>query len=281
METPQPIIFVAIEPHTSFDQENLASGFRKLITKAPALQINSDLPTGKTIIRGMAEPQLELVIDRLRREFHVEMTVGRPEVIYRGTLTRVAEGEGRCARRIEGCDQYGHAKIRLKPGGAGSGYLFENQVSRLPKEFVKSIDEGIQEALPGGVDVNFTVNDVRVELYDASFHEVASSEMAFRIAGALALQDAVKRARPALQEPIMKVEVAVPEQYVGDVIGNLNARRGRIEVLESRGATQIIKSTVPLAEMFGYASELRQRTQGQGSYSMHFDLYSPLPDDPR
>src|SRR6266481_4726648 len=191
MEAPQQIIFIAIEPNSESDEEKLAQGLQKLMTEDPTLRINSDVQTGKTIIRGMAELQLEIIVDRLRREFHVEMTVGWPQVAYSERLTQIAECDGRCVRRIGGRDQYAHAKIRLFPGEAGSGYFFESQVSKvIPTEFIKSIDEGIKEALTGGVLAGYPVDDVRVELYDGSFHEVDSSEMAFRIAGALAFQDA-------------------------------------------------------------------------------------------
>jgi len=278
----EPIIFVAIKPNTRSDQEKLSQGLRKLMTEEPTFRTNSDEQVNQTIIRGMGELHLELIIDRLRREFNVEMTVGRPQVEYRQTLTQIAEGEGRCVRRIEGRDHYALARVRLFPGEAGSGYFFESRVTSdvIPEKFIKSIDEGIREALSGGILAGYPVDDIRVELYDGSFHDVDSSELAFRIAGALAFQDAAKRARPVLLEPIMAVEMVVPEEYVGDVIGDLNSRRGHIEGLELRGTTQIIKGSAPLAEMLGYASDLRRQTQGHGSFSMHFDRYKVLASGP-
>jgi elongation factor G len=274
----EPIIFVEVKPNTWSDQEKLSEGLRRLIIEDPTFRINSDVQTSRTIIHGMGELHLEIIIDRLRREFKVEMTVGRPQVEYKETLTQIAEGEGRCVRRIGGRDHYALARIRIFPGEAGSGCFFQSRVTSdvIPEKFIKSIDEGIKEALIRGI-LGYRVDDIQVELYDGSFHDVDSSELAFRIAGTLALQDAAKRARPVLLEPIMAVEIVVPEEFVGHVTGDLNSRRGHIEGLELRGTEQIIKVSAPPAEMFGYASDLRLRTQGRASYSMHFDRYKPLP----
>ena len=282
MDAPQQVIFIAIEPKTKSDQERLAQGLRKLIAEDPTFRINSDVQTGQTIVRGMDELQLEMIVDRLKREFNVEATVGMPQVAYKETLTQMAEGESKYVRHIGGHAHYAHAKIRLLPGKAGTGYIFESQVAgnKIPKKFINSIDEGIREALTRGVLAGYPVDDVRVELYDGSFHEVDSSEMAFKMAGSMAFQNAAKKARPVLLEPIMAVEVVVPEEFVGNVIGDLNSRRGRIEGMELQGATQIIKSSVPLSEMLCYARDLRLRTQGRATYSMHFDRYEPLPSGP-
>jgi elongation factor G len=281
MEPPTQIVFVEIEPHTTSDQEKLAHGLQKLKSEDPTFRFHTDPQTGKTILRGTAELHLEIIVDRLRREFHVEPAVGRPQVIYRGTLARAAEGEGRFVRTIAGRSQYAHAKIRIFPGVAGSGYSFESQVAEMfPERFIRAVDEGIREALSGGAVAGYTLDDVRVELYDGSFHERDSSETAFRVAGALAFENAAIRARAAVREPVMEVEVAVPEQYMAGVIGDLNSRRGCIVAMESRGATQIIKGSVPLAELLGYPSDLRERTQGSGQCSMRFDRYRLLPEGP-
>jgi elongation factor G len=220
-------------------------------------------------------------VDRLKREFNVEASVGKPQVAYKETLTRQSEGEGRYVRQTGGRGQYGHAKIRLYPGEPGTGYIFENEIigGAIPKEFIKPIDEGIKEALTRGVLAGYPVDDVRIELYDGSFHDVDSSEMAFKIAGSLAFQDAAKKAKPVLLEPVMRVEVVVPKDYMGDVMGNLASRRGQIQSQEDRGGTQIVQARVPLSEMFGYATDLRSRTQGRATYSMHFDRYEPAPQN--
>jgi elongation factor G len=229
----------------------------------------------------MGELHLEIIVDRLKREFNVEASVGKPQVAYKETLTRKADGEGRYIRQTGGRGQYGHAKIHLYPGEPGTGYVFENETTggSIPKEFIKPIDEGIKEALTRGVLAGYPVDDVKIELYDGSYHDVDSSEMAFKIAGSMAFQDAAKRAKPVLLEPVMRVEVVVPKDYMGDVMGNLASRRGQIQSQEDRGGTQIIAARVPLSEMFGYATDLRSRTQGRATYSMHFDRYEPAPQN--
>jgi elongation factor G len=278
---PEPVISLAIEPKTKADQEKLGQGLQKLMAEDPTFRVNTDQQTGQTVIAGMGELHLEILVDRLKREFNVEASVGKPQVAYKETLTRSADGEGRYVRQTGGRGQYGHAKIHLHPGEPGTGYVFENEIvgGTIPREFIKPIDEGIKEALTRGVLAGYPVDDVKVELYDGSFHDVDSSEMAFKIAGSMAFQDAAKKARPVLLEPVMRVEVVVPKDYMGDVMGNLASRRGHIQSQEDRGGTQIIAARVPLSEMFGYATDLRSRTQGRATYSMHFDRYEPAPQN--
>ena len=281
MDFPKPVISLAIEPKTKADQEKLGVGLQKLMAEDPTFRVNTDQQTGQVIIAGMGELHLEIIVDRLKREFNVEASVGKPQVAYKETLTRPADGEGRYVKQTGGRGQYGHAKIHLYPGEPGTGYIFENEVvgGSIPKEFIKPIDEGIKEALTRGVLAGYPVDDVKIELYDGSYHDVDSSEMAFKIAGSMAFQDAAKRAKPVLLEPVMRVEVVVPKEYMGDVMGNLSSRRGQIQSQEDRGGTQIIAARVPLSEMFGYATDLRSRTQGRATFSMHFDRYEPAPQN--
>ena len=281
MGAPPQIIFIAIEPKTTSGHENLVQALRKLTAEDPTFGIDSDLQTARTIVRGMDELQLERIVDRLKREFNVEVTVGKPQVAYKETVTQIAEGVGRFLWRIGGYGHYAHAEIRLFPGARGAGYIFENHIAggAIPKEFIGPIDEGIQEALTRGVLAGYPVDDVRIELFDGSFDAIDSSEMAFKMAGAMAFLDAAKKAAPVLLEPIMSAEVVVPEEHIGDVIADLNSRRGRIEGMELRGTTQIIRASVPLSEMLGYAANVRSRT-GRESYSMKFDRYELLRDGP-
>jgi elongation factor G len=281
MTFPEPVISLAIEPKTKADQEKLGAGMAKLMAEDPTFRVRTDEQTGQVVIAGMGELHLEIIVDRLKREFSVEASVGKPQVAYKETLTAPAQGHGRFVRQTGGRGQFGEAKIRLLPLPAGTGYQFENQIvgGVIPKEYIKPIDQGIQEALTRGVLAGYPVDDVRIELFDGSYHEVDSSEMAFKIAGSLAFQDAAKKARPVLLEPVMRVEVVVPKDYLGDVMGDLASRRGRIQSQEDRGGTQIISARVPLSEMFGYATELRSRTQGRATYSMHFDRYEQAPPD--
>ena len=281
MDFPKPVISLAIEPKTKVDQEKLGIGLQKLMAEDPTFRVQTDPQTGQVIIAGMGELHLEIIVDRLRREFNVEATVGKPRVAYKETLTRAADGDGRYVKQTGGRGQYGHAKIHLFPGEPGTGYVFENEVfgGTIPKEFIKPIDEGIKEALTRGVLAGYPIDDVRIELYDGSYHDVDSSEMAFKIAGSMAFQDAAKRARPVLLEPVMRVEVVVPKEHMGDVMGNLSSRRGHIQSQEDRGGTRIIQARVPLSEMFGYATDLRSRTQGRATYSMHFDRYEQAPQN--
>jgi elongation factor G len=281
MDFPEPVISLAIEPRTKADQEKLGQGLGKLTSEDPTFRVRTDSETGQTVISGMGELHLEIIVDRLKREFNVEASVGRPQVAYKETLTRPAEGEGRYVRQTGGRGQYGHAKIRLAPRQPGEGYEFVNSIvgGAVPKEFIKPIDEGIREAMTTGVLAGYPVDDVSIELYDGSYHDVDSSEMAFKIAGSMAFKDAAKKAKPVLLEPVMRVEVVVPKDYMGDVMGNLAGRRGHIQSQEDRGGTQIVTARVPLAEMFGYATDLRSRTQGRATYSMHFDRYEPAPQN--
>ena len=281
MDFPKPVISLAIEPRTKVDQEKLGLGLQKLMAEDPTFRVETDRQTGQVIIHGMGELHLEIIVDRLKREFNVEATVGKPQVAYKETLTKAADGDGRYVKQTGGRGQYGHAKIHLYPGEPGTGYVFESETAggSIPREFIKPIEEGIREALTRGVLAGYPIDDVRIELYDGSYHDVDSSEMAFKIAGSMAFQDAAKKAKPVLLEPVMRVEVVVPKDYMGDVMGNLASRRGQIQSQEDRGGTQIIQARVPLSEMFGYATDLRSRTQGRATYSMHFDRYEPAPRD--
>ena len=279
MDFPEPVIALAIEPKTKADQEKLGQGLAKLQAEDPTFRVATDTETGQVVIRGMGELHLEIIVDRLKREFSVEASVGRPQVAYKETLTRPASGEGRYVRQTGGRGQYGHAKVRVAPCGPGEGFEFVNEIvgGAIPREFIKPIEEGIREAMSAGVLAGYPVDDVSVTLADGSFHEVDSSELAFKIAGSLAFKDAARRAAPVLLEPVMRVEVVVPEEYMGDVIADLTGRRGRIVSMEARGGTQIVNSRVPLSEMFGYATDLRSRTQGRATYTMHFDRYEQAP----
>jgi len=281
MDFPEPVISLSIEPKTKADQEKLGVGLQKLMAEDPTFRVKTDQQTGEVVIEGMGELHLEIIVDRLRREFNVEASTGRPQVAYKETLTRPADGEMKYAKQTGGRGQYGHAKIHLYPGEPGTGYVFENKIvgGAIPKEFIKPVDEGIKEALTRGVLAGYPVDDVRVELYDGSYHDVDSSEMAFKIAGSMAFQDAAKKAKPVLLEPVMRVEVVVPKEHLGSVMGDLSSRRGHIQSQEDRGGTQIINARVPLSEMFGYATDLRSSTQGRATYSMHFDRYEQAPSN--
>ncbi len=281
MDFPEPVISLAIEPKTKGDQEKLGNGLQKLMAEDPTFRVKTDEQTGQVVIAGMGELHLEIIVDRLKREFGVEASVGKPQVAYKETLTRAADGEMRYAKQTGGRGQFAEVKIRLFPGEPGTGYIFENEIKggTIPKEYIKPVDEGIKEALTRGVLAGYPIDDVRIELYDGKHHEVDSSEMAFKIAGSMAFQDAAKKAKPVLLEPVMRVEVVVPKDYLGDVMGDLASRRGRIQSQEDRGGTQIINARVPLSEMFGYATDLRSRTQGRATYSMHFDRYEQAPPD--
>jgi elongation factor G len=282
MAVQRPVISLAIEPKTKTDQEKLGVGLQKLMAEDPTFRVTTDQQTGQVIIHGMGELHLEIIVDRLKRDFAVEATVGKPQVAYKETLTRNADGEMKYAKQTGGRGQYGHVKIHLYPGEPGSGYIFDNETSggSIPKEFIKPIEEGIREAMARGVLAGYSIDDVRIELYDGSYHDVDSSEMAFKIAGSMAFQDAARKARPVLLEPIMRVEVVVPKEYMGDVIGNLSSRRGQIQSQEDRGGMQFIQARVPLSEMFGYSSDLHSRTRGRATYSMHFDRYQKRPGYP-
>jgi elongation factor G len=282
MDVQQPVISLAIEPKTKADEERLSLGLQKLMAEDPTIHVQTDRQTSQVIIHGMGELHLEIIVDRLKREFHVEGTVGKPQVAYKETLTRPADGDGRYVKQTGGRGQYGHAKIHLFPGEPGTGYVFENEIvgGSIPKEFIKPIDEGIKEALTRGILAGYPIDDVRIELYDGSYHNVDSSEMAFKIAGSMAFQDAAKKAMPVMLEPIMRVEVVVPKEHMGDVMGNLSSRRGQIQSQEDRGGAQTIQARVPLSEMFGYATYLRSRANGRATYLMNFDRYEQRPGGP-
>jgi len=275
---PEPVIQLAIEPKTKTDQEKLGMAIAKLVNEDPTLRFSTDQETGQTILAGMGELHLEIIVDRLQREFNVGANVGKPQVAYRETIRNASQGEGRFIRQTGGRGQYGHVKIRVEPN-PGLGYAFKNAVvgGVVPKEYIGPAEKGIVEALEGGILAGFPMVDVKVELYDGSYHDVDSSEMAFKIAGSMAIKDAARKAKPVLLEPVMSVEVVVPDEYMGSVNGDLISRRGRLEGMEMKGGTQIVKSMVPLSEMFGYATELRSRTQGRGSFTMHFARYEEAP----
>ncbi|WP_236616419.1 elongation factor G [Schnuerera ultunensis] len=279
MEFPEPVIEVAIEPKTKASQEKMSIALAKLAEEDPTFRTFTNEETGQIIIAGMGELHLEIIVDRLLREFKVEANVGNPQVAYKESISASAEVDTRYVRQSGGRGQYGHVKIRIEPQEPGAGYEFVNNIvgGVIPKEYIPSVDNGIQEAMQSGIIGGYPVVDVKVTLYDGSYHEVDSSEMAFKIAGSMAFKQAMEKAKPILLEPIMKVEVIMPEEYMGDVIGDINSRRGRIEGMEPRSGVQVVRGYVPLAEMFGYATDLRSNTQGRAVYSMQFDHYEPVP----
>ena len=275
----EPVISIAIEPKTKSDQEKLGLSLNKISLEDPTFKVKFDDETGQTIISGMGELHLEIIVDRLKREFNVDANVGRPQVAYRETITRESDVESKFIRQTGGRGQYGHVKIKMEPGEEGSGIAFVDEIKggTIPREYIPAVEKGIREAADTGVVAGYPVIDVVVKLYDGSYHEVDSSEMAFKIAGSMAFKDAVHKAKPIILEPLMKVEVVVPEDFMGSVMGNLSSRRGKIMGTELRGAMQAIRAEVPLSEMFGYATELRSMTEGRGSFTMEFSHYSPLP----
>ena len=279
MDFPDPVIQVAIEPKTKAGQDKMTMALIKLAEEDPTFKTYTDQQTGQTIIAGMGELHLEIIVDRLLREFKVEATVGKPQVAYRETVRKAAKGEGRYVRQTGGHGQFGHCWIELEPGAPGSGYVFESKIvgGVIPREFINPIDNGIREASASGILAGFEVVDFKATLFDGSYHDVDSSEMAFKIAGSMAFKAALQKASPCLLEPMMKVEVVMPEQYLGDVIGDISSRRGRIEGMEARQGDQNVHAFVPLSEMFGYATDLRSRTQGRGMFSMEFDHYEEVP----
>ena len=281
MEFPAPVISVAIEPKTKADQDKLGKALGALSEEDPTFQVRTDDDTGQTIISGMGELHLDVLVDRMTREFSVAANVGKPQVAYRETITTPVESvEERYIRQTGGRGQYGHVVISLEPTGPGGGYEFVDKVTGgdIPREYIPAVDAGIQEAMEGGVLAGYPLVDLRALLLTGSSHDVDSSEMAFKIAGSMALKKAARRAKPALLEPIMEVEVVTPEDYMGDVIGDLSSRRGKVEGMEQRGSSQVVRAQVPLAEMFGYATDLRSRTQGRATYTMQFDSYQPVPE---
>jgi elongation factor G len=280
MTFPEPVISVAIEPKTKGDQDKLSTGLQRLAEEDPTFRVTSDEETGQTLIAGMGELHLEIIVDRLLREFKVDANVGRPQVAYRETVSHPVEKiQGRFVRQTGGSGQYGDVIINLLPQPAGAGYEFVDQIvgGKIPREYIPAVDAGIREAMDSGVLAGYPVVDVKVELVEGSYHEVDSSERAFKIAGSMAFKEAMRRAKPKLLEPVMAVEVVTPDDYLGDVMGNLNGRRGRVENLEPIGGSQSIKASVPLAEMFGYATDLRSMTQGRATFTMQFDRYDDVP----
>jgi elongation factor G len=279
IEFPEPVIAVAIEPKTKADQEKLSSSLARLAEEDPTFQIESDEETGQTLIHGMGELHLEVIVDRLLREFSVDANVGRPQVAYRETIREpVQKVEGRFVRQTGGRGQYGHAIINVEPA-PGEGFDFVNSIKggTIPSEFIPSVESGIEEALQSGVKAGYPMVDVRVELIDGSYHDVDSSEMAFKVAGSMAVQEAARKAKPVLLEPVMSVEVVTPEEFLGDVIGDLSRRRGKVQGQEPRGNALAVQAFVPLGEMFGYATDLRSSTQGRASYTMQFERYEEVP----
>jgi len=299
MDFPAPVISVAIEPKTKADQEKMGVALGKLMQEDPTFKVHTDPDTGQTLISGMGELHLEILVDRMLREFNVGANVGRPQVAYRETIRSEAEAEGKYIRQTGGRGQYGHVKLRIEPlphpdanaiaelTKKKSTNKFDSELNLLfvdeivggsvPREYIPPVYQGVREAMETGVLAGYEMTGVRIALFEGSYHEVDSSEIAFKIAGSMAFKEAARRARPVLLEPVMKVEVVVPEEFMGDVLGDLSARRGRIEGMEKRGSTQIIRATVPLAEMFGYATDMRSRTQGRASYTMHFLRYEQTP----
>jgi elongation factor G len=279
MVFPEPVIQVAIEPKTKAGQEKMGIALSKLAEEDPTFRTFTDQETGQTIIAGMGELHLEIIVDRMLREFKVEANVGKPQVAYRETIRKAVKAEGKFVRQSGGRGQYGHVWLEVEPQAAGAGYEFVNKIvgGVVPREYIQPVDNGIQEAMGSGIIGGYPVVDIRATIVDGSYHEVDSSEMAFKIAGSMAFKEAMRKADPVLLEPVMQVEVTVPEDYMGDVIGDINSRRGRIEGMEARGGAQVIRSIVPLAEMFGYATDLRSRTQGRGVYSMQLSHYEEVP----
>ena len=279
MEFPDPVISVAVEPKTKNDQEKMGVALQKLAEEDPTFRVRTDEETGQTIISGMGELHLEIIVDRMLREFKVDCAVGNPQVAYRETIRKEVECEGKFVRQSGGHGQYGHCKLRLIPQEPGEGFSFENQVvgGAIPKEFINPIEAGIKQAMEGGILAGYPVVDVKAIVYDGSYHEVDSSEAAFKVAGSMAFKNGALKANPVILEPIVKVEVIVPEEYMGDVIGDLNSRRGRIEGMEARNGAQVINAFVPLSGMFGYSTDLRSKTQGRGNYSMEVSHYEEVP----
>ena len=279
IDFPAPVIEVAVEPKTKVDQEKMGMALAKLAQEDPTFKVRTDITNGQTIISGMGELHLEIIVDRMMREYKVEANVGKPQVNYRETIRSSAEAEGKYIRQTGGSGNYGHAKIRIEPNEPGKGYEFSNDTKggTIPKEYIKPIDQGIQEAMLGGILAGYEMVDIKVSLYDGSYHDVDSNEMAFKIAGSMAFKEAARKAKPVLLEPVMSVEVTVPEEYMGTIIGDLNSRRGRIEGMEMVGGVQAIKATVPLSNMFGYATSMRGSTQGRANFSMEFKQYEEAP----
>jgi elongation factor G len=281
MTFPEPVIEVAIEPKTKADQDKLGIALQRLAEEDPTFRVKTDEESGQTLIAGMGELHLDVLVDRMVREFRVAANVGKPQVSYRETIRRAAEGNGRFVRQTGGKGQYGHVVLTLEPADKGSGFEFVDRIvgGTIPREYMRAVEQGIRETLDTGVYAGYPMVDVKATVHDGSYHEVDSSEMAFKIAASMAVKAAVEKAKPAVLEPMMHVEVTMPEEFMGDVIGDLNSRRGQIEGMDPRGSTQVVRAAVPLAEMFGYATDLRSMTQGRASYSMELSHYAEVPSN--
>jgi elongation factor G len=279
MTFPEPVIAVAIEPKTRADEEKLGVALSRLALEDPTFRVTTEEETSQTLIHGMGELHLEIIVDRLLREFRVEANVGKPQVAYRETIRRKGEAPGKFVRQTGGRGQYGDVYIEVEPNEAGGGFVFENKIvgGAVPREYVPAVEKGIKEAMETGIMAGYPMVDIKVFLTDGSYHEVDSSEMAFKIAGSMGFKEACRKARPALLEPVMDVEVVTPEEYMGAIVGDLNSRRGRIVSMEARGTSQVIRANVPLATMFGYATEMRSMTQGRATYTMQFARYEEVP----
>jgi elongation factor G len=279
MDFPEPVISVAVEPRTTGDQEKMAIALQKLAQEDPSFRVRTDEESGQTIISGMGELHLDIIVDRMKREFKVEANVGAPQVAFRETIRSTVEHESKFVRQSGGKGQYGHVWLKLEPLVEGGGFEFDNQIvgGAIPKEFIPSVEKGVKDALENGVVAGYPVIDVKVTLFDGSYHDVDSSEMAFKIAGSMCFREAAREARPVLLEPIMKVEVVTPEDNMGDVVGDLNRRRGIVSGMDEAPAGKVVRAEVPLKEMFGYATDLRSATQGRATYSMEFTKYSEAP----
>jgi elongation factor G len=279
MEFPEPVISVAVEPKTKSDQEKMGIALSRLAQEDPSFRVHTDEESGQTIISGMGELHLDIIVDRMKREFNVEANVGAPQVAYRETIRSKTEAEGKFVRQSGGRGQFGHVWLRIEPQEAGAGYEFVNEIvgGVVPKDYIPAVDKGVQEAMQGGVIAGYPVVDVKVTLYDGSYHEVDSNEMAFKIAGSMGFKNGVQKANPVILEPMMKVEVETPEEYMGDVMGDLNSRRGMVQGMEDGPTGKVVRAEVPLSEMFGYATSLRSATQGRASYSMEFAKYNEVP----
>jgi elongation factor G len=276
---PEPVISVAVEPKTKADQEKMGLALGKLAQEDPSFRVHTDEESGQTIIEGMGELHLEIIVDRMKREFGVEANVGKPQVAYRETIRNKIEQEGKYVKQSGGRGQYGHVWIRIEPKEAGTGYEFVNEIvgGSIPREYIPAVDKGIQEQMKNGVIAGFPVVDVKVSLFDGSYHDVDSNEMAFKIAGSMGFKEGAKKARPVLLEPVMKVEVVTPEDYMGDVMGDLNRRRGVLQGMDDGPSGKVIRAEVPLGEMFGYATDLRSMSQGRATYTMEFAKYNEAP----
>jgi elongation factor G len=281
MQLPELIVFVVIDPKTQADQEKLGQGLQEMMAEDPTLRVNTDTRTGHTIIRGTGELHLEVIVDRLTREFNVAATIGKPQVAYRETIRAKAEHDYTHKKQTGGSGQYARTKLTVEPN-PGKAFEFDNVIKggSVPKGFIPAVEQGVRESLEGGILAGYPMVDIKVELIDGAYHEVDSSEIAFKICSSICFKEACRKAEPVLLEPVMRVEVVVPEEYMGTVNGDLSSRRGRLEGAEVRGATRLIKAMVPLSEMFGYAAELRSRTEGRASYTMHFARYEPLSGGP-